>query len=134
MVDELLREQGIAPQRVSLHPHGVSKLGRGFEAVTASVKSQIHGLSDQPFVLVGHSLGALVVEKLLAEFPFAVPILINPSPGWGAFGPMYPLWVSARRGLFWRGIVDLKKDECRNLLFQGMSDNAFEAAIEIVEP
>jgi pimeloyl-ACP methyl ester carboxylesterase len=134
LVDELLREQGIAPKKVSLHPDGVSKRGRGFEAVTASAKAQIHGLSSQPFVLVGHSLGALVVEELLAAFPLAVPILINPSPGWGFFGPMYPLWVAARRGLFWKHIVDLDEDECRRLLFQGMSDKELEGALEIVEP
>ena len=133
LVDQLLREQRIAALRVSLHPDGVTKCGRGFDAVTTSVATQIHSLGSQPIVLVGHSLGALVVEKLLGAFPHAVPVLVNPSPGWGSFGPIYPLWVAARRGLFWKGIVELNKDESRNLLFQGMPDKEFELALQIVE-
>ena len=134
LVDKLLHGQGIKAQKVSLHPDGLAKQGRGFDVVTASVQAQIQHWSNQRFVLVGHSLAALVVEKLLAGFPFAIPILVNPSPGWGFFGPLYPLWVAAQRGLFWKGVVDINNIECRKLLFQGMSDKEFTSAIQVIEP
>lgn len=134
LVDKLLLDRGITAHKISLHPAGVSKRGRGFEAVTASVLSQIHGINSQPLVLVGHSLASLIVEKILTTFPLAVPVLVNPSPGWGFFGPLYPLWVGLRRGRFWNDVVDLNENECRKLLFQGMSAKKYESVREIIEP
>lgn len=133
-VDELLHERGIATRKVDLHPHGEAKCGRGFGAVNVSVRDQLVDLYDQPVVLVGHSLGALVVQKILTEFPRAIPVLVNPSPGWGFLGPMYPLWVAACRGRFWNKLINLSKRECRRLLFQGMSDSESRQAMDIVEP
>ena len=134
LVDGLLQEQGISTRRVSLHPDGVSKRGRGVVAVTASVQAQLQDPVDQPAVFIGHSLGSLIIEKLLDTFPLAVPVLVNPSPGWGSFGSIYPLWLAAHRGLFWKNIIDLNKDECRKLLFQGLTYEELESAMEIVQP
>jgi len=133
-VDGLLRERGVDVVRASLHPDGVVKAGRGFDAVVASVRTQLGPLEAEPFVLVGHSLGALVVERLLPDFPLASAVFVNPSPAWGAFGPLFPLWIAARRGAFWRGLVRLDPDESHRLLFQGMAGPELEAAQGIVEP
>ncbi|MEX1168236.1 MAG: alpha/beta hydrolase [Hydrogenophaga sp.] len=133
-LEGLLRDRNIEVRRVALHPQGVAKAGRDFEDVTASVRAQIADLVDQPFVLVGHSLGALVVEKLLPAFAQARAVLVNPSPGWGTFGPVAPLWMAARRGRFWRGLVHPNRNESRALLFQGMPAPDEEAAWALVEP
>jgi pimeloyl-ACP methyl ester carboxylesterase len=133
-VAQRLREHGIAARMVQLHPTGATKSGRGFRAVMASVRKQVCDFAGKRCVLVGHSLGAQVVERLLPEFPLATSILVNPSPNWGRFGPIYPLWVAARRGRFWRGTFSLSRSECQRLLFQGMSAAELEEALRFVEP
>jgi pimeloyl-ACP methyl ester carboxylesterase len=128
VLEGLLLAKGIEVVKVSLHPGGEATPGRSFSDVTASVHEQIAEFVDQRSVLVGHSLGALVVQQLLPRCPLASAVLVNPSPEWGTFGPLWPLWMVGRRGRFWRGAVHLSRDESRALLFQGLSDPAFEAA------
>ena len=79
LVDNLLNQQGVTSHLISLHPEAVTKCGRDFASVSATVATQICQL-----VVDGHSLAALLVEKLLPVYPDALPILVNPSPGWGS--------------------------------------------------
>jgi len=121
-------------RRVQLHPPGLPRRGRGFAAVTEAARLQLRDLSHERFVLVGHSMGALVVQKLLPEFPLALPVLVNPSPGWGSPGPPFALWMAASRGFFWRDEFRLSASERRRLLFQGLSEDEFARVQVWVEP
>lgn len=73
---------------VSLRGHGGSGGQNGLGATTLrdyqhDVLQAITGL-DQPPVLIGHSLGALVVQRLLQRYPARAGVLLAPIPAVGA--------------------------------------------------
>jgi len=133
-VSELLAVQGIVSRTIRLHPEGIDKRDRGFRDVVASVLPQLRELDEAPAILVGHSVGALVVEKVASSFPTSNLMLVNPSPSWGRLGPLFPLWFAARRGSFWKREFRLTIPEARRLLFQGMTPLELDKASQVLEP
>jgi pimeloyl-ACP methyl ester carboxylesterase len=54
--------------------------GVGVHEIAAHVAAQVHGFAKNEAVLVGHSLGGLIVQRLLAEGRGAAAIAIDPAP------------------------------------------------------
>lgn len=82
-------EQGFDSYAVSLRGHGASgghdKLKWASIAdYVADVRQAASGLTKAP-VVIGHSLGALVVQKYLEQHEAPAAILVTPSPSEGMF-------------------------------------------------
>ena len=116
-----LDKESMKTHLISLHNNIEDKTGRGFSDILKSAKDQIDGVikeSNEPFILVGHSVGSIVVEKLLNEYSYSRCILVNPSPTFGNFGPMYPLFFALKHGLFWRKIFRPKFKDLSKIMYQ----------------
>ena len=118
-LSQQLRKSGLEHSFISLYP-GNSKL-YNFQQVVTHVENEIIKLKDEKIYLISHSLGAMVTEKILRNNKNIVPILINPSPSWGYIGPIFPLVIAAKRGVFWKKRIRLTTKESQELLFQEYS-------------
>src|SRR5437660_1717065 len=86
---DLFREEGYAPQapgwpgdsdtaeETRRHPERVA--GKGIDDVVAHYAQIIRGL-DAPPIVIGHSFGGLVVQRLLGEDLAAAAVAIDPAP------------------------------------------------------
>jgi pimeloyl-ACP methyl ester carboxylesterase len=77
-------EKGYAAHALSLRGHGASGGGdtlfvAGLDDFAADVEHVAAGLAAPP-VLIGHSMGAAVIERLLATRPVRAAALISPVP------------------------------------------------------
>ncbi|WEV53892.1 alpha/beta hydrolase [Leuconostocaceae bacterium ESL0723] len=77
-----------------LRAHPNPKLGTvNFENVVAHYRKIIQGL-DQPPILVGHSLGGVVVQKLLSEGLAQAAVCVNSGPPQGIVSPNWDFLFS----------------------------------------
>ncbi len=77
-------EHGYAAYAVSLRGHGASRghetlFITGLDDFAADVEHVMAGLASAP-VLIGHSMGAAIVERLLATRPVRAAALLSPVP------------------------------------------------------
>jgi pimeloyl-ACP methyl ester carboxylesterase len=100
-------EKGYAAHALSLRGHGASGGGdtlfvAGLDDFAADVEHVAAGLAAPP-VLIGHSMGAAVIERLLATRPVRAAALISPVPPAGLLAmatrlatgqPDYPIQFS----------------------------------------
>lgn len=109
-------EKGFSSHAVSLRGHGKSEIPENFNSTSVAdyvsdVLQVIKTLPEMP-VLIGHSLGGLVVQKLLEKHQAPSGILVCSVPSGGMFAPSLP-WQIKNPLLFTK--VTLKRDI--NLLF-----------------
>lgn len=77
-------------------------------------------------VLVGHSMGGLIVQKLAATLPLRAAVLINSAAPRAVF-PLRPIMLRGlarhflRWGL-WKGVLRLSRSEADYLLFSGLDE------------
>ena len=95
---------------VSLRGHGQSEGGGPINTWSLSnyaedVARVADGLEQQP-VLIGHSMGAVVVQKLLEQREYPGMVLMAPSPREGMMAPMMKLAMGNPSLLmaFWGGV------------------------------
>jgi pimeloyl-ACP methyl ester carboxylesterase len=91
----LLRQKGYEAQAVTLRGHGPGENGYrgvGLEDYCQDVEALMEKLSPTP-VLVGHSLGGLVIQHLLADWRLPAAVLLAPIPG------RYPPGIILRNAL-----------------------------------
>ncbi len=80
--------RGYGAHAVSLRGHGGS--GGQNDLGRATVRDYVHDVLQavtrlpQPPVLIGHSLGALVVQRVLQRYPAPAAVLLTPIPAVGA--------------------------------------------------
>jgi pimeloyl-ACP methyl ester carboxylesterase len=79
----LFRQKGYDAQAVTLRGHGRGENGYrgvGLEDYRHDVEALIEQLSTTP-VLIGHSLGGLLIQYLLADWRLPAVVLVAPIPG-----------------------------------------------------
>lgn len=103
-------QQGYHCCAVSLRGHGDSD-GRGplntwsMNDYVSDVEQVIAEIPRQP-ILIGHSMGAVVVQKLLEKRDFPAAVLMAPSPPDGLIAPMMQLGMAnpGMMSAFWGGM------------------------------
>ena len=91
----LFRRRGYAPRTITLRGHADGTRGYrgvGLSDYCADVARELDGLPAPPIV-VGHSLGGLIIQHLLAERRLPAAVLLAPIPG------RYPAEVIVRNAL-----------------------------------
>jgi pimeloyl-ACP methyl ester carboxylesterase len=79
----LFRQQGYTPEAICLRGHGRGERGYrgvGLEDYRRDLEARISQLARTP-VLVGHSLGGLLIQHLLADRRLPAAVLLAPIPG-----------------------------------------------------
>lgn len=97
-------ERGYAVHALSLRGHGASPAPEGLDNVTLAdyvddVRAVAVELPASP-ILIGHSMGATVVERLLTQEPFPGAALVCPVPPSGLLPVLTRLWWG-RPDFFW---------------------------------
>jgi len=104
-------ENGFSAHAVSLRGHGASETPANFNSTSVSdyVADVVQAARSlpRPPVLIGHSLGGLIVQKFLEKYEAAVGILLCSVPVGGMFKPSLP-W-QLKSPLLWTKVM-LKKD------------------------
>ncbi len=88
-------ERGYDVHAVSLRGHGKSRgalLMASLEDFTDDVASVAATLSPAP-ILVGHSMGGMIVQKLMQRQPLTAAVLMASLPPDGLFWPTWWLWL-----------------------------------------
>jgi pimeloyl-ACP methyl ester carboxylesterase len=91
----LFREEGYQPQAATLRGHGLGEKGYrgvGLDDYRQDLEALIERLPQTP-VLVGHSLGGLLIQHLLADRRLPAAVLVAPIPG------RYPAGIILRNSL-----------------------------------
>jgi pimeloyl-ACP methyl ester carboxylesterase len=91
----LFREEGYQAQAVTLRGHGPGEKGYrgvGLEDYRQDLEALIERLPQTP-VLVGHSVGGLLIQHLLADWRLPAAVLLAPIPG------RYPARIILRNSL-----------------------------------
>jgi pimeloyl-ACP methyl ester carboxylesterase len=91
----LFRDEGYPAQAVTLRGHGPGEKGYrgiGLEDYRRDLEALIERLPQRP-VLVGHSLGGLLIQHLLADRRLPAAVLLAPVPG------RYPAGIILRNSL-----------------------------------
>lgn len=126
-------ERGYTCHTVALpgHQPGVSEaeLARvGFADCIDAAVSVVSRL-ERP-VLIGHSMGGLIVQKLAATLPVRAAVLLNSAAPRAVF-PLRPVMLPGlarhflRWGL-WKGVLRLSRREADYLLFSGLEQSERE--------
>jgi pimeloyl-ACP methyl ester carboxylesterase len=104
----LFEVRGYAPQALTLRGHGPGERGYRGVGIRDYVKDLEESLKGQPQVpvLVGHSLGGLLIQHLLAGWRLPAAVLLAPIPG------RYPPGVILRNSI--RHPVAMAKSTIRN--------------------
>ena len=140
---DLFREAGYAPsapgwpgdgatiEETRGHPERVA--GHGIGDVVAHYANHIRGLGAKPIV-IGHSFGGLIVQRLLGEDHAAAAVAIDPAPSKGVlYLPPSALRVASvalRNPANWNRAVPLTREQFRyafgNAIPQAESDALYE--------
>lgn len=92
----------------------------------------------RPPILVGHSLGGLIAQKLASRMPVSALVLLTPAApsdvlavtprGLAALGPFLMRWGG------WRKTTALSRAACAKYAMTGMTDAAVDKACELTVP
>ena len=92
----------------------------------------------QPPILVGHSLGGLIAQKLASRMPVSALVLLTPAApsdvlavtprGLAALGPYLMRWGG------WRKTTEMSRNACAKYAMTGMPDAAVDAAVPFTVP
>ena len=135
-----LAEKGVTSYALDLPGHGKRKvegvIGLGIMDYVAAVESTVSELSLTSPILVGHSMGGLIVQKYLEKNDATAAVLIAPCPAMG--GSLRLLFKYAMRqpiaGLtatFGRRTAIRDKALCRRLFFNHISPELPEDGLEL---
>lgn len=103
-------EHGYASFAVSLRGHGASegreRLRRTRVADYVNDVAQVASGLSRPPVLIGHSMGGLIVQKYLEAHPAPAAVLLAPVPVWGAVKTTLRIamrhpWLFLKANLTW---------------------------------
>ncbi|MEW5725442.1 MAG: alpha/beta fold hydrolase [Thermodesulfobacteriota bacterium] len=96
--------------------------GLGLEDYVAAVEAFVRGHLPEPPILVGHSMGGLIVQKYLETNRAPAAVLLGPCPATGAslttllkFSARYP--ITGARVVFGRTLRVTTLGMCRRLFF-----------------
>lgn len=101
----------------------------GLDEIVEAYASVIEALPEPP-ILIGHSFGGLVVERLLDDGYGAVGVAIDPAPGKGIVPRPGALGASLPVLLHGGGVVQISERKFANTFANTLSDEAAAAAWE----
>jgi alpha-beta hydrolase superfamily lysophospholipase len=134
-----LSEKGFTSYAIDLPGHGAGKLegvaGLGIMDYVAEVDYAVGELAPAKQILIGHSMGGLIVQKYLEKKEAPGAVLIAPCPAMGGsfWLPIkYPLHqpIAALTATFGRKTAIRSQKMCERLFFDDISSEKLEAHFE----
>ena len=104
-------EKGFSSHAISLRGHGKSEIPKNFNSTSiadyvSDVLQVVETLPKMP-VLIGHSLGGLIVQKFLEKYKASLGVLVCSVPVGGMFKPSLPWQI--KNPMLWTKVM-LKRD------------------------